>query len=104
MNKLEELQEKPRDKRTPLEQCIVDAAILEDERDGEYDVMEKAAEDLAELTEYKTLYNRIAKELNTANHRLSRVRDIVIQESFQEAVRNDPDMSAEQKKYWLSQE
>lgn len=27
----------------------------------------------------------------------------IIQESFQDAVRNDPDMTAEQKEYWLSQ-
>ena len=47
MSALEELQNKSRGKRTPLEQCIVDAAILEEaERDGEIELMEQAANDL----------------------------------------------------------
>lgn len=47
MTKLEELQDKPREKRTPLEQCIVDAATFEEaERDGEIELMEKAADQL----------------------------------------------------------
>ena len=48
MNALEELQNKPREKRTPLEQCIVDATTFEEaEHDGEIELMEQAAEDLA---------------------------------------------------------
>ena len=48
MNELEKLQNKPREKRTPLEQCIVDAATFEEaEHDGEIELMEQAAEDLA---------------------------------------------------------
>ncbi len=42
MTKLEELQDKPREERTSLEQCIVDAAKLEDMRDGDTELMEKA--------------------------------------------------------------
>jgi hypothetical protein len=49
-NALKELQDKPREKRTAIEQCIVDAALLEEaERDGEIELMEKAAADLEEL-------------------------------------------------------
>jgi len=104
MTKLEELQEKPRNKRTALEQCIVDAATFEEaEHDGEIELMEQAAEDLAELEAYKKLYNQTAKEMNAVKMQLSKIRDIAIQETFQDAVRNDPDMSAEQKEYWLAQ-
>lgn len=47
MNALEALRAKSRDKRTPIEQCIVDAATLEEaERDGEVELMEQAANDL----------------------------------------------------------
>lgn len=46
-NALEELQNKPRGKRTALEQCVVDAALLEEaERDGETELMAQAAYDL----------------------------------------------------------
>ncbi len=78
MSKLEKLQEKPREKRTPLEQCIVDAATFEEaEHDGEMEIMEKAAEELADLAEYKRLYNLTAKELNAANSKLSQIKDII---------------------------
>lgn len=76
MSAFEELENKPREKRTPLEQCIVDAARLEDERDGDYELMDQAAEELADLMEYKNLYNQTAKKLNTANHKLSQIKDI----------------------------
>ncbi len=83
MNKLEELQNKPREKRTPLEQCVVDAATFEEaEHDGEIELMEQAAEDLAALqTEskyYKELYNEVAAKLNTANSKISRIHDICV--------------------------
>jgi hypothetical protein len=104
MTKLEELQNKPREKRTPLEQCIVDAVTLEDgERDGEIELMELAAEQLSDIVEYKNFYNEAAKALNTVNHKLSQIKGILMQETFQDAVKNDPDMTAEQKEYWLSQ-
>lgn len=46
-NALEELQNKPRGKRTAIEQCIVDAALLEEaERDGKTELMAQAAYDL----------------------------------------------------------
>lgn len=76
MTKFEKLENKPREKRTPLEQCVVDAARLEDMRDGEYEVIEKAAEELAELMEYKNLYNETAKKLNAANYKLSQINNI----------------------------
>ena len=47
MNALEELFKKPRGERTVLENCIVDAALLEEaERDGETERMEEVAEAL----------------------------------------------------------
>jgi hypothetical protein len=47
---LEILQDKPREERTPIEQCIVDATTFEEaEHDGEIELMEKAATDLEEL-------------------------------------------------------
>lgn len=47
---LEKLQEKPREERTPIEQCIVDATTFEEaEHDGEIELMEKAANDLAAM-------------------------------------------------------
>jgi hypothetical protein len=49
-SELEKLQEKPRDKRTPIEQCIVDATTFEEaEHDGEIEIMEQAAKDLVEI-------------------------------------------------------
>jgi hypothetical protein len=52
MTELEKLQEKPRGKRTPLEQCIVDATTFEEaEHDGEIELMEQAAEDLGSARE-----------------------------------------------------
>jgi hypothetical protein len=60
MNALEELQNKPREKRTPLEQCIVDATTFEEaEHDGEIELMEQAAKDL----EYLMRVKRAAQEL-----------------------------------------
>lgn len=49
MNTLEELQNKPREKRSPLEQCILDAANLEDMRDGDTTLMELAIAELHHL-------------------------------------------------------
>ena len=49
--KLEELQNRPREERSPLENCIVDAARLEDERDGDYTVVELALDELEYLRE-----------------------------------------------------
>ena len=50
MNELEKLQNKTRAERTPIESCIVDAAIFEEaEHDGEIELMEHAANDLAAL-------------------------------------------------------
>lgn len=51
-NDLEKLQDKPREKRTPIEQCIVDATTFEEaEHDGEIELMEQAAEDLQTIKE-----------------------------------------------------
>ena len=51
MTELGKLQKKPREKRTAIEQCIVDAALLEEaERDGEIEMMEQAANDLILLS------------------------------------------------------
>lgn len=50
MNALQKLIEKARSERTPLEQCIVDAAIFEEaEHDGDFAIMEQAADDFAAL-------------------------------------------------------
>lgn len=46
---LEELQDRPYENRTPLEQCIVDAASLEDMRDGDYSRMDLAIVELENL-------------------------------------------------------
>ena len=43
---LQKLEAKPREQRTPLEKCILDAARLEDLRDGDYAQMEIAAREL----------------------------------------------------------
>lgn len=51
MSKLEELEQKPRDKRSPIEQCILDAARLEDEHDGDTAIMELAIAELDALRE-----------------------------------------------------
>ena len=52
MTTLENLQKKPREKRTPIESCIVDAAIFEEaEHEGEIELMEKAANQLANAQE-----------------------------------------------------
>lgn len=52
MTELEKLQNKQREERTPIEQCIVDAATFEEaEHDGEIELMEKAATHLAALKE-----------------------------------------------------
>ena len=48
---LQKLAAKDRDNRSPLEQCIVDAAALEGMRDGDYAQMEAAARDLRFLVE-----------------------------------------------------
>lgn len=48
MSAFEELENKPRSERSAIEQCIIDAARLEDMRDGDTTLMEKAAEELAE--------------------------------------------------------
>jgi hypothetical protein len=46
-NALKELQNKTREQRSPIEQCIVDAATFEEaEHDGEMKLMEQAASDL----------------------------------------------------------
>lgn len=51
-NDLEKLQDKPRGKRTPIEQCIVDATTFEEaEHDGEIELMEQAAKDLQTMRE-----------------------------------------------------
>jgi hypothetical protein len=50
MTELKKLQAKPRNKRTPLEQCIVDATTFEEaEHDGEIELMLDAADTLALL-------------------------------------------------------
>jgi hypothetical protein len=49
MSEFEELKNKSREKRSPLEQCIVDAACLESIRDGDYTQMEVAARELKYL-------------------------------------------------------
>ena len=49
INTLDDLEQKPRDKRSPIEQCILDAARLEDMRDGEYAQMEVAIAELNHL-------------------------------------------------------
>lgn len=49
MSEFEKLEEKPREERSPLEQCIIDAARLEDMRDGDYSQMEVAARELQNL-------------------------------------------------------
>jgi hypothetical protein len=50
MNPLEKLQDKPHNKRSPLEQCIVDAATLEEaERDGDMTIPELGARELDHL-------------------------------------------------------
>lgn len=52
MNELEKLQSKPRHDRTPIESCIVDAAIFEEaEHDGEIEVMLDAAEKLVIMSQ-----------------------------------------------------
>jgi hypothetical protein len=48
MSALDELESKPNEKRTPLEQCVIDAYVLEEERgNGDYTQMEQAAAELA---------------------------------------------------------
>lgn len=46
MTTLDELIDKPREERTPLEQCIVDSVALEDMRDGDYGLQELAVAEL----------------------------------------------------------
>jgi hypothetical protein len=48
---LEKLEQKPREQRTALEQCIIDATKLEDMRDGDYGPQVIAAAELARLRE-----------------------------------------------------
>lgn len=72
MNALEALQAKPRAERTPIEQCIVDAATLEEaERDGETEVMEQAANDLrmtgAQFTAVVTVNDELHERLAEAD-------------------------------------
>jgi hypothetical protein len=60
MSELEKLQNKPRHKRTPLESCVVDAAIFEEaEHDGEIEIMEQAARDLARLRAIEAAFWKI---------------------------------------------
>lgn len=55
MNALEKLQNKSREERTPLEQCIVDAATFEEAvHDGETELMEQAANDLLAMDSQMT--------------------------------------------------
>ena len=49
MSALDDLRNKPRGKRTPLEQCILDAENLEDMRDGDTALMELAIAELDHL-------------------------------------------------------
>lgn len=46
---LDELRAIPREKRSPLEQCILDSQDLEDLRDGDYALMEVAIAELEAL-------------------------------------------------------
>ena len=45
MRALQTILDKPYGTRTPVEQCISDAVTLEDEHDGDYALMEQAAEE-----------------------------------------------------------
>jgi hypothetical protein len=58
MTTLNELENKSREDRTPLENCIIDAMLLEDERDGDYTLMEQA---IAELDDLRARANDIEK-------------------------------------------
>jgi hypothetical protein len=72
MNALEELQEKPREKRTPIEQCIVDATTFEEaEHDGEIELMEKAANDLLFMAANEESLIAVNDELHKEIERLS---------------------------------
>lgn len=60
MNALEKLQNKPREKRNPLEQCVVDAAVFEEaEHDGEIELMEQAAEMLEVFAGAKDVIDKL---------------------------------------------
>jgi hypothetical protein len=72
MNALEELQEKPREKRTPIEQCIVDATTFEEaEHDGEIELMEQAANDLRFIVENEKSLIAVNDELHKEIERLN---------------------------------
>jgi hypothetical protein len=78
MNAFEAIQNKTRGERTPLEQCIHDAAGLEDMRDGEYDLMEKAADDLVELVHAARQRTRNDIKVNTMLKQTSMVLERLI--------------------------
>jgi hypothetical protein len=72
MNALEALQNKPREKRTPIEQCIVDATTFEEaEHDGEIELMEKAANDLLFMAANEESLIAVNDELHKEIERLS---------------------------------
>jgi hypothetical protein len=80
MNALEALQEKPREKRTPIEQCIVDATTFEEaEHDGEIELMEKAANDLLFMAANEesliTVNNELHKEIERLNELVARAQN-----------------------------
>jgi hypothetical protein len=81
MNALEELQEKPREERTPLENCIIDAATLEEaERDGEVEWIDKAAHELrfmrANEQSLITVSDELHRKINAAIAALKKAKSI----------------------------
>jgi hypothetical protein len=81
MNALEELQEKPRGERTPLENCIVDAATLEEaERDGEVEWIDKAAYELrfirANEKSLITVNDELHRKINAAIAALKKAKSV----------------------------
>jgi hypothetical protein len=81
MNALEELQDKPREERTPLENCIVDAATLEEaERDGEVEWIDKAAHELrfirANEQSLITVNDELHSNINTAIVALKKAKSV----------------------------
>jgi hypothetical protein len=80
MTELEKLQAKPREKRTPLEQCVVDATTFEEaEHDGEIEIMLDAADILALLS---TLLKKAKSVFNAADGS----KDLLMAEKYIDAA------------------
>jgi hypothetical protein len=67
MSELQKILDQPYGTRPPLEQCISDAVTLEDERDGDYTLIEQAAQELARLRSIEKAAKLVVRRRDVGN-------------------------------------